>query len=97
MADARKQLSAASLAHFLNGGISGSGELQSVFLDCFNNGEACRHSTDDNARCLSDDDAQSQLKKRKQSTCEGKIALFTSSTLSRALENAFLGGKILQF
>ena len=95
MADARKQLSAASLAHFLNGGISGSGEFQSVFLDCFNNGEACRHSTDDDARCLSDDDSQSQL--QKQSTCEGKIALFTSSTLSRALENAFLGGKILQF
>ena len=97
MADVKKQMSAASLAPFLNGGISGSGEFQSVFLDYFNNGEACRHSTDDNARCLSDDDSQSQLKKRKQSTCEGKIALFTSSPPSRALENAFLGGKILQF
>ena len=87
MADARKQLSAASL---LNGGISGSGEFQSVFLDYFNNGEACHHSTDDDARCLSDDDSQSQLKNRKQSTCEGKIALFTSSTLLRALENCLL-------
>lgn len=68
MVDARKQLPAASLAHFLNGGISGSEEFQSVFVDYFNNGEACCHLTDDNASCSIDDHSQSQLKKRKQST-----------------------------